>query len=414
MKIHKHPVNVFIYVQYLLGIGHLRRASLLAKTMDKAGMSVLFASGGRPVSYLDVGNAELFQLPALHAADNSFKVLKDINGSIVDDEWKEKRKELLLSAFREAQPDVLLIEMFPFGRRQMRFELDPLIVLAKSMDIPVISSIRDILTTHKTPGKSEWIIDRVQKDIDHVLVHGDPDFVPLEDSFPLAAKIKNKIIYTGYVVEHDQNRDPSDRTSSPEDRKGVLVSAGGGAVALPLAEAVIKAKDLSTLNNVPWRLLLGNNLPDQEFNDIVKRSPDGIIVERNRPDFCRLLSTTQLSISQAGYNTVMETLMTETPAIVVPFSADGQSEQTDRAQKLANAGVLSLLSEADLTPENLAKKINEAVQKPLFSKSGSSKSGPSKSGSKVKVDVHGTDKTTLFIKELIEKRHKKRDIQCPK
>ncbi|WP_417430844.1 glycosyltransferase family protein [Kiloniella sp.] len=402
----KDTVNVFIYVQHLLGIGHLRRASLLAKELDKAGMSVLFASGGRPVSFLEIGNAKLFQLPALHAADNSFKVLKNSEGTIADDAWKEQRKKLLLSAFHKAKPDVLLIEMFPFGRRQMRFELDPLIALAKSMDIPIISSIRDILTTHKTPGKSEWIIDRVQKDIDHVLVHGDPDFIPLEDSFPLAAQVKEKIVYTGYVVEHNaQNRNPN----SPENRKGVLVSAGGGAVALPLAEAVIKAKNLSTLNSVPWRLLLGNNLPDQEFNNIVKRAPDGLIVERNRPDFCTLLSQAQLSISQAGYNTIMETLMTETPAIVVPFSAEGQSEQTDRAQKLAKAGVLSLLSEADLTPENLAKKIDDAVHKSL-----SPKSGPKMPESKVKIDVHGTDKTTLFIKELIEKRHKKKDIQCPK
>ena len=160
--------------------------------------------------------------------DSNYVTNKDFEGKIVDDAWKEHRKKLLLSAFRKTKPDVLLIEMFPFGRRQMRFELDPLIALAKSMGIPVISSIRDILTTHKTPGKSEWIIDRVQKDIDHVLVHGDPDFIPLEDSFPLAAQVKEKIVYTGYVVEHNaQNRNPN----SPEDRKGVLVSAGGGAAA---------------------------------------------------------------------------------------------------------------------------------------------------------------------------------------
>ncbi|KKJ77090.1 hypothetical protein WH95_08405 [Kiloniella litopenaei] len=401
MSIHKNTGNVFIYVQHLLGIGHLRRASLLAKAMDNAGMSVVFASGGRPVSYLDIGNAQLFQLPALHAADNSFKVLKDIEGSIVNDEWKKQRKELLLSAFREARPDVLLIEMFPFGRRQMRFELDPLITLAKSMNIPVVSSIRDILTTHKTPGKSEWIIDRVQKDIDHVLVHGDPDFIPLEDSFPLAEKIKDKIVYTGYVVEN--NTEHRSRNLEKK-RRGVLVSAGGGAVALPLAEAVITAKNLSSLNDVPWRLLLGNNLPDEEFNKVLKSASDGLIVERNRPDFCTLLAASQLSISQAGYNTVMETLMTGTPAIVVPFSADGQSEQTDRAQKLAQAGVLSLLSEADLTPENLAKTIDHAVEKASLKNLES----------EITVDVHGTDKTTLFIKNLIEKRHKKRDTQCPR
>ncbi|OUS16725.1 hypothetical protein A9Q97_02140 [Rhodospirillales bacterium 47_12_T64] len=353
--------DVFLYVQHLLGIGHLRRASLLAKAMNKKGLNVLFVTGGRPVPNLDVGEVELCQLPPLHAADDSFKVLMNIENQVVDDSWKEKRKDILLQKFNEADPKMLLLEMFPFGRRQMRFELDPLISLAKEKGIPIVTSIRDILTTHKTPGKGEWIIDRVKKDIDHVLVHGDSSFIPLEASFPLADQLADKISYTGYVVESDTGNLACSTEQERSPRHGVLVSAGGGAVAQPLAEAVLHAKELSKLKDVPWRLLLGNNLPEEDFKAITDRAPKGMTVERNRPDFQRLLKASQLSISQAGYNTVLEILTTSTPAIVVPFSADTQSEQTARAEKLEKLGALKVISEKLLSPTYLAQAIDAMV-----------------------------------------------------
>ncbi|MCZ4281150.1 glycosyltransferase [Kiloniella laminariae] len=383
--------DVFLYVQHLLGIGHLRRASVLARSFHQAGLEVTFVSGGRPVPHLNVTGARFIQLPSLHAADNSFKILEDESGQIVDEKWKSARSEILLRAFREAKPKVLLLEMFPFGRRQMRFELDPLIALAKEMSVPVLTSVRDILTTHKTPGKSEWIIKRVKTDIDHVLVHGDPRFIPLEDSFPLANQITDKIIYTGYVLDSLSVSTPKSKRNSDNSshRKGVLVSAGGGAVALPLAETVLAAKALCSLNNVPWLLLLGDNLPESDFHDLVSRAPKGLIIERNRPDFPTLLTQAQLSISQAGYNTILETLAAETPAIVVPFAAEGQSEQTTRAELLAARGVLQILMERDLTPSALATAIDQC----LAGIRGD-----------IALDMKGAEKSTSFIKELIQKQ----------
>ncbi|WP_419903207.1 glycosyltransferase family protein [Kiloniella sp.] len=380
-------VDVFLYVQHLLGIGHLRRASLLAKALDKKGLKVIFVTGGRPVPDLDMGDIKVLQLPPLHAADDSFKVLIDIDNQVVDDSWKDGRKELLLQAFKSSNPKILLLEMFPFGRRQMRFELDPLIELAKKQQVPVITSVRDILTTHKTPGKGEWIIDRVQKDIDHVLVHGVQSFIPLEGSFPLAKHITDKISYTGYVVETTTSE--NEKQHSP-DRHGVLVSAGGGAVALPLAEAVIQAKEISKLKDVPWRLLLGNNLPEEDFRVIEKRAPKGLTVERNRPDFQSLLQASQLSISQAGYNTILEILTTSTPAIVVPFASDTQSEQTTRAEKLESLGVLKVISEKDLCPQILAQAVDGSLMNTV---------------NKINLDMDGAENSATIIKNLIKKKN---------
>ncbi|MDP1753535.1 MAG: glycosyl transferase, partial [Reyranella sp.] len=49
--------RVFFYVQHLLGIGHLRRAATLARTMAAGGFDVLLVSGGAPIDGLALGGA---------------------------------------------------------------------------------------------------------------------------------------------------------------------------------------------------------------------------------------------------------------------------------------------------------------------------------------------------------------------
>ena len=44
--------RAFIYVQHLLGIGHLKRAVILAQATVAAGLEVTLASGGLPVADL--------------------------------------------------------------------------------------------------------------------------------------------------------------------------------------------------------------------------------------------------------------------------------------------------------------------------------------------------------------------------
>jgi predicted glycosyltransferase len=112
-------MKIFFYVQHLLGIGHLRRAATLTQALEKAGFQVTLASGGRPVE-----GYRVLQLPPA-SSDAEFKQLLDENGIPVDDAWKRRRREALLGAYAAAAADVLMIELFPFGRRQMRFELLP-------------------------------------------------------------------------------------------------------------------------------------------------------------------------------------------------------------------------------------------------------------------------------------------------
>jgi predicted glycosyltransferase len=122
--------RVFLYVQHLLGIGHLKRAATLARALAAEGLQVTLASGGAVVPGMTVDRVKFLQLPPASAADLSFKTLLDEAGRKVDDAWKRRRGAALLDAWRAADPHVLVLELFPFGRRQMRFELLPLLELA--------------------------------------------------------------------------------------------------------------------------------------------------------------------------------------------------------------------------------------------------------------------------------------------
>ncbi len=60
--------RVFFHVQHLLGIGHIRRAAVLARTLAASGFDVLLVSGGAPLK-LDLGGARFHQLPPVRARD---------------------------------------------------------------------------------------------------------------------------------------------------------------------------------------------------------------------------------------------------------------------------------------------------------------------------------------------------------
>lgn len=351
------PADVLIYVQHLLGIGHLQRAALIARGLAAAGQRVLLVSGGLPVEGLELGGATLAQLPPLRSADAAFSGLVDAEGRAVDQAWRERRRDRLLAIFETARPRLLLFEMFPFGRRQLRFELMPLLEAAggRVPRPPVVCSLRDVLNPPATQEKADWIVVTARRWFDRILVHGDSELLRLEESFPPAAALVDLIEYTGYTVG------PAPLAAADSEGPAeVLVSVGGGAVGAPLIEAALAVRPLCRDRVTPWRILVGHNLPEDAFRRFQAAAPAGTIVERARPDFRRLLSRCACSISQAGYNTAMEVLASRRPAVLVPFAAEGEREQTVRADALARKGWLTVVPEAELTAATLARAVDRA------------------------------------------------------
>ena len=81
-------------------------------------------------------------------------------------------------------------------------------------------------------------------------------------------------------------------------------------------------------------------------------------------DFPSLLAGAELSVSQAGYNTVCDLLRAGCRSLLVPFAAGGETEQTSRAQRLEAVGLASMIEEEALTPESLLAAVNGALAGP--------------------------------------------------
>jgi predicted glycosyltransferase len=355
--------SVLLYVQHLLGIGHLRRSLRIVDALARKGIRVTLVSGGEPISAPSrIAARHLIQLPPIRALDAGFKLLVDGRGRPIDEELRNARRSALLAAFADEQPDALLIEAFPFGRRAFRFELDPLIEAARARRPRplILCSLRDIVVVHDEPRRSKEIVDRVRTHFDFVLVHGDPAFIPLDDSFPLAPQISDRLIYTGYIAE-THGADSAACLDETVGGNEVLVSAGGGAVGGELLATAIETRKRGCLTNLRWRLLAGPNLPEPEFDALAKGLPEGVVLERYRPDFPRMLRRCRVSVSQAGYNTILDILAARAAAVVVPFASGRETEQSLRAERLARRGVLELVPENQLSPERLAAAIGRAI-----------------------------------------------------
>ena len=359
-------MRVLFHVQHLLGIGHDRRAALIARGLAEAGVAVTVLRGGHPVPGIGYGPAvEVVQLPPARAADGTFKTLLDADDRPIDEDWRVRRRAMVLESFERVRPDALLVESFPFGRRAFRFELLPLLEAAKAAGAVTACSVRDILVTKAKPERLEETVSIVERLFDHVLVHGDPDLIPFGATFPAAARIAGRIRYTGYVAAPQGADSGSADEIRGDGTDEVIVSVGGGAVGLPLLRSALAARaSTGTALDAPWRLLAGPDVPEETFRVLAAEAPPGIVVERARPDFPALLRRCRLSVSQAGYNTVLDVLQAGCRAVLVPFAAGNETEQATRARLLEERGRLAVVEEATLTPQSLAEGMAKALALP--------------------------------------------------
>ncbi|MEQ8862730.1 MAG: glycosyltransferase [Thalassobaculum sp.] len=355
--------RVLLYVQNLLGIGHLRRAAAVARGLTAAGMAVDFVSGGMPVPHLPLGGAELVQLPPVRALDDQFKVLVDEHDRPIDDGFRDARRDRLLALLAERRPDAVITELFPFGRRQMRFELLPLLAAARAAAWRpvVLSSMRDILVTKPRADRNREIVDTLNAWYDGALIHADPRLIRLERTFPMAADIRVPVDYTGYVVNVDELAVPE---ADPLAAGEVLVSAGGGAVGHDFMRRIADAMPALPMADRTWRFVTGHHMRADAVDHLRGLGRPNLIVETMRPDLPALMAGAALSISQAGYNTLLELMAVRARAVVVPFEGGVETEQRLRAELLAEAGALEVVAEPDLGPDSLAAAMTRAAARP--------------------------------------------------
>ncbi|WP_420100481.1 glycosyltransferase family protein [Bosea sp. (in: a-proteobacteria)] len=360
--------RVLIAVTHLLGSGHLVRAVQLARALARAGFSVTLASGGMPLWAMEDEPFAFLQLPPVRTEGVDFRRLLDETGQPVTPERMAARIAMLEQAAARLAPDVVLTEHFPFGRRQIADEFLALIAAARRANPSalVLSSIRDVLVTPK-PARIAEAQERIARLFDAVLVHGEQSVLPLCRSWPVTEELAAKLLDVGYLgapaaVAALAPGAPT-MAGHPDGEAEILVSGGGSAAALPLFALALQAASL--LPERRWRVLVGRGVAQADLENLAAKAPENVVVEPARPDFPALLAACALSISQAGYNTVLDLAVARRPAILVPFDAGGETEQGIRAEAFAAAGLATCLRLEGLTPQRLADAVRDDIGKPV-------------------------------------------------
>jgi predicted glycosyltransferase len=393
--------KVVFYCQHILGMGHLMRSLALVRGLRA--FEVLFINGGEMIPGVAFPpGVSVVNLPPLRT-DADFQSIETVDGQNLA-EIEANRTRRLLAAYESFKPDAVVIELFPFGRKKFGFELLPLLarIGAEDRKPKVICSLRDILVSRTDQAKyEERVVRLMRQHFDALLVHADPEFQRLDETFQRVADLGVPLVYTGYVTQPDGPNPPdSELELEPApDRPLIVVSIGGGRVGHELVSASMAASRLLQ-PELPHQLLIftGPFLPAEQFDQLeaAAAGQPHISLRRYTNRFAAHLKRASLSVSLAGYNTCMDILQAKVPALVLPFAGGGNDEQLIRARKLEALDVVECLGPEMLDPQSLAAKMRRRLQTQAAA---------------ARLDMNGVVKTAGFLTELLSESTNSRGVQ---
>jgi predicted glycosyltransferase len=381
--------TVLFYCQHSLGMGHLMRSFALADRLAERFRLVLLNGGRLPKLIAAPPNIELINLPPLGIDDNNQIVSHDKRISVKH--ALDRRQEIISATFDKLRPAVVLVELFPFGRKKFASELLPLLQAAHAPETRalVVCSLRDILVRQR---KNQREYDNraaalANEFVDVILVHSDPSFARFEESFQSSLPLRVPIRHTGFVVPRAT---PS--TTSVSLRKRIVVSAGGGIVGEPLLRACIEAhQHFAGDREIEMKIIAGPFLSEESWQSLrsVARGKKRLRLVRQVSDLSSELRGAAVSISQAGYNTCLDVLRAGVPALLVPFTTDTEDEQRKRAFRLQERGAVKVVEQQDLIPTHLATEIRHLIDSKVNA---------------TQLDLHGAETSTVLITSMLRRK----------
>ena len=368
-------------------MGHLIRSVEIVKGLIPD-FEICFINGGQVIPEFEFPTEiEVINIPAVKT-DSEFNELRPVDDSLTMEEVEEKRKNILLNICDRFQPDILIIELFPFGRRRFSFELIPLMEKAKAMGTKIVSSVRDIVVTKQNQQRHEEKVCRlINKYFDLLLIHGDPNFVKLNLSFSRINDLNCPVHYTGYVVQ------PVPKI--PQiilDKPTILVSVGGGRFGHDLLECVARTAPILK-DKIPHHIQVftGAFSPDEVLIKLqeITKDLDNITCDRYTTNLLDYMQQADLSIGMGGYNTTMNILSTGVKAMMMAFQGNNDKEQETRLKKLDSLERVKMIHPQDLQPEKFARQIINYLEQ---------------THSKLALDIDGVANTEYCLQQLITKK----------
>lgn len=334
--------RIALYSHDTQGLGHIRRTSLLARSIVDADplAQVLLLTGAREATRLPLPErTEVVVLPGISKDPEAGYGPRVWDGSLA--EVVAVRASIIEGAIAAFAPDVFIADKVPLGIGE---ELTPALRLMKARgETACVLGLRDVLDAPEA-AKREWdergTTAAVETYYDQVWVYGDAAVYDLTLEYDLPPRVVERTTFTGYL---GRGRGTAARRGDVVgDVPYVLCMVGGGQDGQELAEAFAATPLPEGLHGV---LVTGPYLPDavaERIAALAAERPE-LTVHQFVRNPVALIEGARAVIAMGGYNTVCELLAASVPALVVPRTHP-RAEQLVRAERLAGLGLLEVLT----------------------------------------------------------------------
>ena len=360
--------RIAIYSQDSLGLGHLRRNFLIAASfleLTKDSQVLMFADSPAAPFFPVPERMDHIKLPSIRKI--SAGCWEAIRLRIDEGELIRLRADLLRGAVLDFRPNLVLVDHMPGGAR------GELVSALKSLkkahpDCFVVLGLRDILDARdviKRVWQSDGAYEVLARYYDCLLIYGSQEIFDTCGTYDLPVLPRGGH-YCGYVVKRDPVKPAEGIRAAGRlpKRRFVFVSAGGGGDGQVLMRTYVEAlRMLGSRCDFFTLMAVGVNAPP-EFRSELAAEAGGLPV-RIVPyvdDAPSYVAAADLVVCMAGYNTLSEVLFLNKKALVVPRSGPS-AEQRTRAGLFAQRRLIDVLDPADLSPEKLAERLMEDVER---------------------------------------------------
>jgi predicted glycosyltransferase len=356
--------KIMFYCQHISNVEHLTHSIEIVRELVRD-FQVCFVNGGQHISDFQIPQGvEVINLPTLRV-DAEFQQSQPSERNFTLEAIQYLRSRKLMRAINNFVPDIVLIDLFPFGRGQFKFEILPLLDRLKQVkpQTKIVCSLRDISEIQKKEADKyeEQVCQLINNYFDLLLIHSDPRFQILEETFTNVKDIQCPIFYTGYVVRSE----PDMELEKDDHRPSILVSIGGDKLGNALLETILKVAPLLE-NKIPhyFQIFTGSLVPEAKFSQLQATASKlgNVQLSRFTSNLLGHMKKADLSLSIASYSTTMNILKTSSRSILIASTEKQNLEEKNRLQKLSNLGIVELITSKDLQTSLLANKIVNLLQ----------------------------------------------------
>lgn len=358
-----HGTRIILYSHDALGMGHTRRNLTISHQLADH----LPGCGGAPVTGLLLTGAapqpgtrpprgfDWLVLPGFAKSPSGY-VPRHLH---TDPQTLARlRSRVVTTALQDLEPDLVIIDRHPLGVHR---ELEaPLRVLrTRVAHAKVVLGLREVLDDPQAAA-AEWQalgpVEDLRRLIDAVWVYGDRSVHDPLASGEIPPQLHDRVTFTGYLARGRHRLDPD---PGPPTRPYVLTTAGGGSDGLPLLRA---AAAMPPPQGHRHLVVTGPQLHDEDLAELRSCARGGVVIHRYRPGLSHLIAHASAVIAMGGYNTVCELMASSVPALIVPREHP-RREQLIRARSLERVGAVDVLTQRELSADNLADWAARAVSR---------------------------------------------------